>query len=50
MCEWQLGCGINSSPSTEYRIYASVNWVNIGSGNGLSPIRSQAFIWTNVDL
>ena len=24
------------------RIYASVNWVSIGSGNGLSPLRRQA--------
>ena len=27
-----------------YRIYASVNRVNIGSDNGLSPIRRQAII------
>ena len=26
------------------RIYASVNWVSIGSDNGLSPIRLQAII------
>ena len=25
-------------------IYASVNWVSIGSDNGLSPIRCQAII------
>ena len=24
--------------------------VNIGSGNGLSPVRHQAITWTNVDL
>ena len=24
------------------RINASVNWVNIGPGNGLSPVRRQA--------
>ena len=28
-------------------IYASMNWVNIGSGNGLSPDRRQAIIWTS---
>ena len=31
-------------------IYASVNWVNIGSDNGLSPGRRQAIIWTNADI
>ena len=24
-------------------------WVNIGSGNGLLPVRQQAITWTNVD-
>ena len=32
------------------RIYASVNWVNIGSGNGLSPVWRQAFSWTSACL
>ena len=32
------------------RIYASVNWVIIGSGNGLSPARDQAIAWTNAGL
>ena len=32
------------------RIYTSVNWVCIGSGNGLSPVRRQAIIWTNAGL
>ena len=32
----------------EWRIYASLNWVTIGSDNGLSPLRRQAIIWTNV--
>ena len=31
-------------------IYASVNWVSVGSGNGLSPIRRQAITWTNTGL
>ena len=37
-----------SSPKD--RIYASANWVSIGSGNGLSPVRCQAITWTNADL
>ena len=32
------------------RIYASVNWVSIGSGNGLSPVRRQAITRTNAGL
>ena len=31
-------------------IYASVNWVIIGSGNGLSPAPHQAITWTNAGL
>ena len=31
-------------------IYASVNWVSIGSGNGLSPVPRQAITWTNGNL
>ena len=31
-------------------IYASVNFVCIGSDNGLSPVQHQAIIWTNADL
>ena len=31
-------------------VYASVNWVSIGSNNGLSPGRRQAIIWTNADI
>ena len=30
--------------------YMSVNWVSIGSNNGLLPIRHQAIIFTNVGL
>ena len=30
-------------------IWAS-NYVNIGSGNGLSPVRRQTIIWTNAGL
>ena len=32
------------------RLYASVNQVSIGSDNGLSPIRRQAFVWTSAGL
>ena len=35
---------------TPLRIYASVNWVSIGSGNGLSAVQCQAITWTNADL
>ena len=31
-------------------IYASVNWVSICSGNGLSPARRQAITWINAGL
>ena len=31
-------------------IYASVNWVSIGSDNGLSPVWCQAITWTNAVL
>ena len=30
-------------------IYLSVNWVSIGSDNGLLPVKHQAFTWTNAD-
>ena len=35
--------------SPECHIYTSVNWVRLGSGNGLLPIRHQAITWTNAD-
>ena len=31
-------------------IYVSVNWLNIGSDNGLTPIWCQSITWTNTDL
>ena len=31
-------------------IYATENWVSIGSGNGLSPVGHQAITWTNADV
>ena len=39
----------NSSPLVQH-IYASVNWVNIGSDNGLSSIQRQTIIWTNAGI
>ena len=34
---------------TWWRIYTSMNWVIIGSGNGLSPVR-EAITWTNAGI
>ena len=34
----------------EWCIYASVNYIIIGSDNGLSPGRGQAIIWTNAGI
>ena len=34
----------------EWRIYASMNYDNIGSDDGLSPGRCQAIIWANICL
>ena len=31
------------------RIYVSVNYVIIGSGNGLLPVQHQAIAWTNAE-
>ena len=42
-CYWLVI--INSSPPG-----APVNWVSIGSDNGLLPSQHQAIIWTNVGL
>ena len=44
------GSLINQLISPYCRIYASVNRVGNGSGNGLSPVRRQAITWTNADL
>ena len=35
------------TPTPQCRIYASVNWVSVGSDNGLSLVRRQAITWTN---
>ena len=31
-------------------VYASINWVSVGSDSGLSPIQRQAITWTIADL
>ena len=36
---------VNSCPPN-----VSLNWVSIGSGNGLSPVQRQAITWTNAGL
>ena len=36
--------------SPECFIYALVNLICIGSGNGLTPVRRQAITWTNAGL
>ena len=38
---------LNPSPLVPHLCNASVNWVSIGSGNGLSPARCQAITRTN---
>ena len=48
---WPLGLKVLTHPHpTRSAAYASVNRINIGSDNGLSPIRRQAIIWTNDGL
>ena len=39
-----------STLSPQHRIYASLNCVSVGSGNGLPPLRYQAITWTNAGL
>ena len=34
----------------EWRMYASVKHTTFASDNGLSPVRRQAIIWTNVAI
>ena len=36
--------------ATEWRMYASANYANIGSDNGLSSYRRKAIIWTNAPM
>ena len=53
MFHWSSHFFISWGPRTDkfrWVWYASVNWVSIGSDNGLSPIRRQAIILTNAGL
>ena len=34
----------------KWRIYASVNWVSVASGNGMSPVWRHAITWTSAGL
>ena len=36
--------------AADWRIYASLNWVTIGFGHDMSPVRHQAITWTNTEL
>ena len=45
-----IWCHKYQSRLTHLRVYASVNWVSIGPGNGLSPFRCQAITWTSAGL
>ena len=48
--EFKLHMGRLNFISPQCRIYASMNWVSIGSGNGLASNRRQAITWTSVNL
>ena len=48
---WETAeCGFTSHNETWRRLFASENWVIIGSCNGLSHVRWQALIKTSADL
>ena len=47
VAKWELRCVNSSSPGAAY---VSVNWVSIGSDNGLSPGWHQAIIRTSADI
>ena len=42
--------GTNELTHLPLELHVSGNWVSIGSGNGLSPVRRQAITQTNADL
>ena len=46
----QISCIHSFLIEDEWRIYASLNWIIIGSDNGLSPVWCQAIIWTNAGI
>ena len=41
---------IHRLTEAEWRTYVTINYANIGSDNGLSPVRRQPIIWTNDGL
>ena len=45
---WHFLCIVVILIEATWHIYASVNWVIIGSGNDLLPVQCQAITWTNV--
>ena len=47
MCQW---LGSEFVQIIACCLYASLNWVVIGSDNGLLPVRPQAIIWTNAGI
>ena len=47
--DWRRCDELTNLPLVSY-IYASVNWVRIDSGNGLSPVRRPAITWTSAAL
>ena len=54
MIELNLLLSLNSQlinpPPPLHRIYVSLNWVNIGSDDGLLPVGHKAITWINADL
>ena len=49
-CEKTMVCPVSELTEAKWHIYASLNWVIIGSDNCLSPVPGPAFIWTNAGL
>ena len=49
MIQWE-GRVEDQRIGAEWRIYASVNYIIIGSDNGLSPVRRQPITWTSDGL
>ena len=50
MCQHHIHVIHHTFNSPWCRTYVSVNWISIGSDNGLAPNRRQAIIWTNAGL
>ena len=45
----RIGSPLSRLPSVAYTLYAAVNWVSIGSGNGLPPVRRQVEAYCLLD-